>query len=264
MAIRSLVFAACLIVFLALQPGILVPDEGRAGGRERFVPVLMYHRVDTATSPGGPGLKVTPGQFARQMDYLARAGYHPVTLDRAVAYLRRGGALEPRPVVITFDDGYEDNYRFAFPVLKKYHFPATIFLVAGAVDKTNYFDRGPVLPMLQWGQIREMAADGIDFESHGARHLHMAGLAPDQAVAELLSSRTILESALGRPVAFFCYPYGSFDQKTRRLARRYYRGAVSTRPGVNRPGADLYALRRLRVNGRIGPADFAALLLGTG
>lgn len=262
---KNLAFALCLLSFLGLQPLVVSADQERPFTKDRFLSVLMYHRVDQASSPGGPGLKVTPEQFARQMDYLAQAGYHPVTLASAVAHLRRGDVCAPRSVVITFDDGYEDNYRFAFPILKKHRFPATIFLVAGAVGKTNFFDRGrePVLRMLKWAEIKEMAAYGIDFESHGLMHLNMATLAGDRATKELATSRLVLEKGLGRPVRFFCYPYGSFNPNTARLARRYYLGSVSTRRGVNRIGADLYALRRLRVTGRTGPAGFAALLMRT-
>lgn len=176
--------------------------------------ILMYHKV--GTPPPGSRLKplwVSPGAFERQILYLKRHGHTPVSFSDLARSARSAQPLPPRPVLITFDDGYRNNYLEAFPILRRHGVPAGIFVVYETVGRYNaWHDPGsePWLSMLRWEDMREMAASGlVEFGSHTMRHRNLETIPLEEARWELRESKRRLEDALGTAVPCFAYPYGA-------------------------------------------------------
>jgi len=231
-----------------------IPNIPAAVDEGNQVPVLMYHKVNPDPRVGGLGLRVPPDKFNREMAFLYRNGFHTVSLTDLVAHFREGRPLPPRPVVITFDDGYRDNYTYAFPILKKYHFTATIFVVAGTVGGINSFDvrkhLQPVNRMADWAELKQMAAYGITIGSHTMTHPHLAKVSPAEARRQIEESKMVLEKHLGRPVQVFSYPYGSFNARVVGLVEQSgYLAAVTTVQGINGPRTNPFLLKRVRIMG---------------
>ncbi|MDQ0285139.1 peptidoglycan/xylan/chitin deacetylase (PgdA/CDA1 family) [Desulfofundulus luciae] len=223
------------------------PERG-----EMEIPILMYHKVNPDPRTGGLGLRVPPQKFARQMEYLAGHGFHTVSLTDVVDHFQKSKPLPPRPVVITFDDGYLDNYTYAFPILKKYGFTATVFVVAHTVGKTNTFDAGrqPLNKMAGWRELKEMASYGITIGAHTLDHPRLTRLSLEEVRRQIKESKALLEAELGRPVEVFSYPYGEYNREVARVVRESgYRAAVTTRQGLAGPGDDPFTLKRVRVMG---------------
>lgn len=213
--------------------------------------ILAYHSV---SSYRRDGLAVRTADFAEQMAWLQRRGYHAVTLvDFATQHFEPG----ERIVIITFDDGYADNYREAWPVLKRHGYVATIFLVADYVDtdqvfpwdqpKINMLARREHFGVLRWAQVQEMAAAGIEFGSHTCTHPELTQIPLAQRRDEIVRSRHDLQAKLGTEVASFCYPRGKLDEATIQLVSEagYRCGVVSPK----RAGIPLnrYTLRRIGI-----------------
>lgn len=251
--------ADCLARAQSVTPPFPSPEF-----QQRGIPILMYHKVNPDPRSGGLGLRVPPYKFARQMEYLAAHGFHTVSLVDVVDHFQKGKSLPSRPVVITFDDGYLDNYTYAFPILKRHRFTATIFVVAGTVGKTNVFDARvqPVNRMAGWRELREMAAYGITIGAHTLDHPRLTDLPLEEARRQIRESKAVLEAGLGRPVEVFSYPYGRYNLKLARLVKESgYRAAVTTVQGLARPGDDPYTLKRVRVMGSYNMQKFTTELL---
>jgi len=217
------------------------------------IPILLYHKVGPV--PKGVrrrGQFVPPPLFRRHLQHLRRRAYRAVPLSQ----LRQHLGDEPAPhgaklVAITFDDGYLNLHAHALPLLAEFGIPATVFLVAGHLGGESAWDAAEgdsPLPLLGLAQLREMAAAGIEFGSHGMTHAHLAGLAAPAACAEVTSSKQRLEDALGTPCRSFAYPYGEHTPELRRLVREAgYELACATQLGVVRPHPDWFALPRVNI-----------------
>ena len=232
---------------------------------EAQVPILMYHKVSPYAVHGGLGLRVPPKNFDLQMRYLKEHGYHTISLDRLIDNFDTGAPLPTRPVVITLDDGYEDNFNFAFPILEKYKFTATIFLVYNNIGGLNSWDDhknvAHNLSLLTWPQIRSMQKYGISFQSHTRSHPNLRTLSLEKAAEEIVTSRTMLEKRLGTPVDFIAYPFGERDGRIDEIVERAgYKGGITTMMGKNNSSTSRWRLKRLRVNGSTGTDEFAQML----
>lgn len=194
--------------------------------------ILMYHQIAHLPPQLDPyGISVTPEAFAAQMAYLHKGGYHAVQLSDAVRAMRHGKPLPPKSVAITFDDGYRDNYTAAFPVLKRYNFPATIYLVADRMGESAVWDGdvGAQLPLMTWDEAREMQAGGIEFGSHTRTHAALDTLDVERARWEICASKDIIEDQLGASVVTLAYPYEQFTQQVQDIAEKCgYLGACGT------------------------------------
>jgi peptidoglycan/xylan/chitin deacetylase (PgdA/CDA1 family) len=213
--------------------------------------ILMYHKVDQIL-PGTryPGNHVLPDAFDEQLAELRRWNYESITLDQWIAYKEKRGGLPPRPIIITFDDGYRSTYHTAWPVLQRYGFSATVFLVASLIGETNAWDVDERQePLLDESEIREMQRGGITFGSHTQSHRALTRIPLEDAARELADSRKILESLVGRSVTSLCYPFAKQNHAIRNLARKTgYNSAVIGRGGTNGVWTDQYALRRIKVD----------------
>jgi len=213
--------------------------------------ILAYHsishyRVDS--------LAVNVSDFEIQMAWLYHNGYRSITLEDFVLKKYRKGE---RIVIITFDDGYEDNYNLAFPILKKYGYVATIFLVSDYVntDHIFYWDKSKISGQLQdnlfgilsWNQVYEMAEYGIEFGSHTCTHPELTKISSDQCREEINRSRTDLKDKLGHDIFSFSYPRGNLDNETITMVDKAgYSCAVVTPTRWGIP-LNAYTLRRVGI-----------------
>lgn len=210
------------------------------------MPILMYHHIDTA--PRGADairydLSVTPRDFEAQLRYLKQEGYESITLNDLALHLTMGKPLPPKPVIITFDDGYADAYEHAFPLLKQYGFVGTFFLISGPIDFENP-------EFLSWNQVKEMHAAGMKFEPHSYDHPDMRNRGFDFVVFQVLAPKEAIEARTGETCRFFAYPAGRYDQFIIDVLHSAdYWGAVLTEQGATHTGDDLFTLRRVRVHG---------------
>ena len=206
-------------------------------------PVLMYHRIRPV--PSGETPTVSPEAFDRQMAILAKR-WKPVPLSVVMEAIETGRPLPARAVAVTFDDGTDDNFAHAFPILERHRIPATIFLIAGRIGEPGF---------LTSSQIGEMAKTGISFGSHALNHENLPALFPEDLSRTLSESKKKIEG-LGVPAQFFSYPGGSFNRPVMEAVRRAgYRGACTTNRGFRRFPPDRWALRRIALHGNaISPA----------
>lgn len=208
------------------------------------VPVLMYHSVNPRSDYALRKLIVSPQSFERQMRFLKENNYNVVTLEELGELLGKKKKLPPKTVAITFDDGYRDNYTYAFPVLKKYNLPATIFVIINEIGR-------PQGDRLGWEEIKQMQASGlVTIGSHTLSHAWLPDpLSDDSLRSEIFGSKALLEEKLGKAINCFSYPGGRFNKHIRNLVQQAgYRVAVATNPGKKYPSDDLLALKRLRIS----------------
>jgi peptidoglycan/xylan/chitin deacetylase (PgdA/CDA1 family) len=242
--------------------------------------ILVYHKISDLAEGLDAFWNVPPSLFARHMAYISQGGYTVLSLQAFYEHLRQRREPRPRSVVITFDDGYASVYRHAFPVLKRYGFPATIFLAAQYVGNGGRFwwdepmarkrlDIGEEVRLLSWREIKEMQASGfITFGSHSMTHPHLGQL-PKRAIEfELGQSKKVLEENLKQQVAFFAYPFGMKtygdinDETAALLVEKGYSLACTSEMGRNGLNENLYLLKRMGI-GREDSLDlFRAKLTG--
>ncbi|MCL4459549.1 MAG: polysaccharide deacetylase family protein [Chloroflexi bacterium] len=218
------------------------------------VPILMYHHIAEADPAEAYRfeLSVHPATFEAQLRYLAEHGYHSIYLDQLIAHLELAIPLPPKPIILTFDDGYKDNYTHAYPLLRKYGFVGTFFIISGLVGHKGY---------MSWTEIREMSQGGMSIESHSVTHPDLAVASDTVIQREVKESKAAIEREVGKPVRLLAYPSGRFNQRAITILQANgYRGAVSTLFGFNHSFPQVYALRRVRVSGKDSLAGFVSKL----
>ena len=218
------------------------------------VPVLMYHAVEDVVRP--PAYKhfyVTAKEFRRQMRELKARGYEAITLDRLHDAQNGIGAPLPRkPIVLTFDDGYENVLTNAHPILTEMNWPYTVYLVTDRIGGRNEWvipEGFEATPLLSLAQIAEMRAyAGVAFEAHTATHPKLAEIAPDAARREISDGKSRLEQLLQKPLRHFCYPYGSYNHAVVEAVRNAgFVTATTTNFGRARQSDDPLLLPRVSI-----------------
>lgn len=209
------------------------------------VPILTYHSLDDSRSV----ISTPPSVFAQHMRWLHERGYRVISLSTLVGHLRRGEALPERAAVITFDDGFLSMYTAAFPVLARFGFAATVFLVAGYCGGRNDWpgqpDAVPRYPLLSWAQVREIDGHGIEIGGHTLSHPRLDRLGRAQIEREILESKAMIEDRVGHGIDLFAYPYGRWTGECREIVGQFHSGACTTRLAlVGRP-SDPLALGRV-------------------
>ena len=194
-----------------------------------------------------------PKLFAKHIKFLRHNGYNLISLEDIAEFFGGGTQIPANAVVVTFDDGFRDNYENAFPILQHYGVPATIFLTSGLMGKTNLWlarNGFPEKKMLTWSQVKEMNSAGISIGAHSASHVQLSQLPTAMAKAEIEGSKKTIEDHLGRPVDYFAYPYGQSNEEVRELVEEAgYVLACSTRAGFNNYDTNKYKLLRIEVFG---------------
>lgn len=229
------------------------------------IPVLMYHHINTHK---GNMVTITPEVFEGQMEYLYRAGYRTLKIDELIAYIKGGLTLPQKAVLVTFDDGWLDNYIYAFPTIKKYKINAAVFLITNRVENASEnTTRIPVfIPtheeskslikkreshkvVLNWKLIKEMSNSGmIKFYSHTKSHAKCNDLSEKELMEELRESRDIIEKQLGSPCPYFCWPYGKYNDFAVNVAKKTgYKAIFTINHGVVETGSDPFAINRIIV-----------------
>ncbi len=203
------------------------------------VPVLSYHQVNDTDDNA---LTVPTAEFERQIAYLHDEGYHAITPDQLTDYLNNGSPLPEKPVLITFDDGYRDNYKNAFPILKKYDMTATIFLVSDFMDRFDNY--------LTWAQVQEMSEAGICMGVHTLSHFELTGLSDSELNQQLEGGKLAIEWKTLKFAEYIAYPCGSYNDKVLEHIRQYgYKGGFTVRYDLVHPGDNPYLLSRVPIFG---------------
>ncbi len=217
----------------------------------------MYHYVSELPSDADHyriNLTVVPEKFEAQLRYLKEHGYATVTLADIYEALTVGKPLPDKPVVLTFDDGYKDAYVNVLPLLQKYGFVGVFFVLATPAhyEAPNY---------LTWNQIKAMSDAGMSMQAHGRDHVDLTGRDYDFLVYQILGAKEAVEAHTGRPVRFFCYPSGRYDEDVAAVvASAGYFGAVTTEWGNTQRLDNRYAWPRIRIQGPWSLETFAGIL----
>jgi len=209
-------------------------------------PIIMYHSVNPKQNPAISGLIVSPETFQRQMRFLKRRKYNILPLDELIVLIKEKKKIPSRTVAITFDDGYKDSYTYAFPILRKYNIPATMFIIIDEVGRPNG-DR------VSWDQIREMRSSGlITFASHAMGPEPLINIKSEEELRlQIFGSKKALENKLGIGCSLFSYPEGMFNAKIKQMViDAGYKAAVVTNPGRSYSNDDIFTLKRLRISER--------------
>jgi peptidoglycan/xylan/chitin deacetylase (PgdA/CDA1 family) len=208
-------------------------------------PILTYHSIDA----GGSVISTAPGTFRRQMLFLRDEGWRVAALERLIEDFDAGKQLPAKTAALTFDDGFRNFYEEAFPVLSEFGFGATVFLVTDFCGRNNDWSGNPKsvprLKLLEWNQIRELSRHKIEFGAHTRTHADLTKLEARQSRAEIVGSKKTIEDAIGKQVNSFAYPYGKFDEQSKRCAAQNFRAACSVWLGKVKDSSDRFALARI-------------------
>jgi peptidoglycan/xylan/chitin deacetylase (PgdA/CDA1 family) len=233
-----------------------------------YIPIIGLHAIEDHI---GETIELSTGYFDKLCGTLKEYGYETITFTDLLNYVDFGKALPEKPVIITSDDGYQDIYVNGFPILKKYGYKMTVFLVTGAVGnsdadrKTNkYFnERASVIrPILTWSEIIEMDEYGCEFLSHSVNHVRLGLASDEEFLSELIQSKNDIESHLGKEVLFFAWPYDNHSpSKWPLIADAGYRGAVRYGNGIeDMRTINLYDIKRVEFNSYIPPVQYVSYL----
>lgn len=231
---KILCFLAICIAILAISFGVMwgLSTDYKIYG----VPVLNYHQVNDEKHSA---LTLHVDQFREQMEYLHNQGYNTITLAQLYDYLENGTELPNKPIVITFDDSYVDNYKNVLPILKEYNMKATLFMISDAANTPGF---------VSTEQMHQMEAGGFDIQGHTNHHKILTKIAPTELPDALLGGKTSLEGILGEPIEYLAYPGGFNDMLVQYVTKQSgYKMAFTVQPGTVQPGDNLYALNRLAI-----------------
>lgn len=199
-----------------------------------YVPILMYHYIrdyqDRTDDPLGIQLSVSPKTLDKQLSVLKEAGYETISLEDFA-----NGKYKPKSLIITFDDGYDDHYTSALPILEKYHNTATFFIVSGFLGRTGY---------MTTPQVQQLKLAGMEIGGHTVTHLNLANAEYEKAISEISTSMRSRDSV-------FAYPSGKYNPVTLDIVSGLeIKAAVTTNLGVATEKSSLYELPRIRVKER--------------
>lgn len=228
--------------------------------------ILLYHSVGRADSTDHLGLRVSCQNFMKQMEFLNDEGYRVYNLEELLDAVKEKRPIQPKSLAITFDDGYKDVLLNAFPVLRRFNFPAAIFVALDYIDgrmnnsEKYYWEKWEYLSR---DDIKDLARMNITIGSHSLSHRPLAGLTSETIEREAVDSKKRLEEIIGRPVDLFSYPHGSVDRKSKdALGQAGYIAAYSSRVGKNNHEADLFEFNRTEISGKDDLFEFKKKVKG--
>ena len=229
------------------------PTDVSPWGLHYYTPILGYHRIGAARQDHVP--TVSPEAFERQLACLARHHYRVLSFVELAERLRQGAAMPRHSAVITFDDGYEETHRLAWPLLKQFGFSAIVFVNPGEIGFPGF---------ATWEQLAQMAREGMLIGNHTMHHRYVPSLKAGELITELVDSKRVIEQRVGRAVDIFSYPIGGFTRPAQEVIREAgYLAACTTNRAWSRWELDRFALRRVKVTERDrSPWLFRAKLSG--
>jgi len=206
------------------------------------LPILMYHHIDYLSPNASKmwrDLTVSPERFEKQAKYLFDNHYQPITFREFIDYLNSGKSLSEKSLIITFDDGWKNQYQYAFPILKKYNFLATFFVVVNYIGGSS---------LMSWEELRELLDNGMEIGSHTMNHPNLRTLSEEKLRYEIQNSKIILEEKLGQKILVFAYPYGALDSKVIKAVKdSNYLAARSCIEGFDQNPENVYTLKTIQV-----------------
>lgn len=233
----------------------------------RPIPILMYHSVADETAPGFADWTVSIKTFQQHMQFLATQDYTALTISELVK--RMGNLLMPLPertVAVTFDDGLQDFHTSAYPVLKLYHIPSTVYIPTGCVGHTSRWLKREGMgdyPVMNWDQMLELASSGVEFGGHSHNHVQLDVLSQSEAWNEISRCKAELEEHLKRPVETFAYPHGYHSANVRKLViKAGYTSACGVKNALSSPDDDKFALARVIVTPATTAEQLGRILTG--
>lgn len=210
------------------------------------LPILIYHYVEYVTDERDTirqSLNINPHTFENQIATLKDAGYTFIT-PSDIQNVGESQKIQ-KPIIISFDDGYEDFYTDVLPIIKRQNVKVVAYIVPGFLDKLNY---------MTWEQVKEISTSGlVEIGAHTMHHASLGSLSDESATAEILDSKIILELSLGKKITAFAYPYGHFNSETSYLVESAgFTSAVTTDEGTNDNLNDKFLLKRIHPGARVG------------
>lgn len=231
-------------------PDLVKPSQARqvkqVSGINLYVPILMYHHVGDSFDQVAADLTVSPQDFEAQVKYFKESGYNSVTLKEAYNAFENKAALPSKPIVFTFDDGYEDAFVNAVPILKKYGYVGSFAIATELLGRPSYG---------VWNDVFFAKNQGMEIISHSENHLDLSKpiYSNDDLYREIYLSKQILEEKLGTQIDFFVYPYGRLNNTVEQMVRDAgYKMALTTEHGTNIRENYLFEGQRVRVHGQDG------------
>ncbi len=229
--------------------------------REEFkIPILLYHRLRRENEIVNAGLEDAPylvsdREFADQMKYLFQQQVRTITVAELPKRQKRNTEREGFPgpkAIITFDDGHSSIYSLALPILRQYHFTATVFVTTDWINQPGW---------LSWTEIKELDDYGVEIGSHGRSHVALSRLNPSEIETELRCSKEMLEKKLGRKIVSLSIPGGFYSKEVKKIARSIgYQSVCTSEWGVNYPKIDFLSLQRLGIKNGLVFQDFVRLV----
>lgn len=214
--------------------------------------ILMYHSISDSKN----FFSVAPKEFERQIEWLIEKKYNIVSLEKLLEFLKNK-SIPPRTVVITFDDGYQDNYLTAYPLLKKFKIPATIFISTDMVSTSVMAKNEEEFKILDWSELGVMKESNlVEIGAHGQTHKKLTHLSPKEVEDELKQSKKILEEKTKSEVEFLAYPSGKFNSEIKLVAGKYYKLALTVEPGAVTLDSEPMELKRNSIDSQVGFSQF--------
>lgn len=235
-AVVILVVIICAGIFLLPEP------EG--------FPILEYHQVtDEPLDPDFEMYNVPPAEFAAQLDYLQAEGYTAITLQDFMRVVHGKGHLPDKPIVLTFDDGYADNYQIMLPILEAHNMTAVVYVITNELGKKNY---------LKLDELKDMQRRGIEIGSHTADHLPLTAYDKEFQRRQIRESKIFLEWSGLATIYSLSYPNGEFNSELEEILREEeYLTAVTGEAGLNTLATNPYELYRVNIRKpRFGLTEF--------
>jgi len=217
-----------------------------------MIPILAYHSIAKTSSKKFQRWVIQPSLFQQHMQFLFQEGYHPITVSQLVSAIPNQTSLLPaKPILLTFDDAFEDFYTNAMPIMRSYNFTATLYIPTKYVGLSSLWlqaEGEASRPLMSWEQIKEVNKIGIECGSHSHSHAQLDILKKDLARDEIFLSKKILEDQLGKEISSFAYPFGYHDKTTRQLViEAGYSSACAVKYALSNLKDDHFALSRIIV-----------------
>ena len=253
---NKLFIISALLLWLIFYHNIL-PISNVIYAKETVIPILTYHNF---TKDESSSYRINIIEFEKQINYLATHNYSVISLSELIEGLKNG-RLSSKPVAITIDDGFKSTFTLAYPILKKYDFPATLFLYTNFIEKSSF--------SLTWEDIREMAKNNIEIGSHTLSHCNLLRYNKNEdydtyitrVKKEIFLSKELLEDKLGKKVRFFAYPYGIYSSTIKNLViQAGYEGILNANSMNNTLNAHLFSLNRQIIFGNNSFNSFIRIL----